>query len=134
MVKFKIQITENITAGLDHVENKVREKVLLSGAATMAKVIYDEAKLNASRNVKTGMLRDAIYRVYAKDKSSDNEVTYEISWNKTVAPHGHLIEFGTSRAPAYPFIRPAFDHMDQAIQSGQRRMQEVMKSSTKGSS
>jgi HK97 gp10 family phage protein len=127
MVGLNITMQENITAGLDRVENKVREKVLLSGAATMAKVIYDEAKLNASRNIKTGTLHDAIYRVYAKDKSSDSKVTYEISWNKTIAPHGHLIEFGTSRAPAYPFIRPAFDHIDQAIQTGQQRMQEVMK-------
>lgn len=129
MVEFNITLKEDITAGLDRIENKIREKVLLSGAATMAKVMYDEAKLDASRHAKTGTLHDAIYRVYAKDKSTDSKITYEISWNKTVAPHGHLIEFGTSRAPAYPFIRPAFDHIHQAIQTGQQRMQDVMKGS-----
>lgn len=127
MVEIKLTMKSDITQGLDRVKNKVREKVLLSGAASMAKVIYDEAKLNAKRNLKTGTLHNAIYRVYAKDKSTDNKVTYEISWNKTIAPHGHLIEFGTSRAPAYPFIRPAFDHINQAMQTGQQRMQDVMK-------
>jgi len=129
MVEFNLTMKEDFTAGLNRLESKVREKVLLSGAATMAKAVYDEAKLNASRHIKTGTLHNAIYRVYAKDKSTDSKITYEISWNKTVAPHGHLIEFGTSRAPAYPFIRPAFDHIHQAIQTGQQRMQDVMKGS-----
>ena len=117
---------EDITSSLQRLENAVHEKVLISGAASMAKVIYNEAKLNASRHIKTSTLHDAIYRVYAKDKSSDDKVTYEVSWNKSVAPHGHFIEFGTSRAPAYPFIRPAFDHMNEAIKTGQQRMKLVM--------
>jgi HK97 gp10 family phage protein len=49
---------------------------------------------------------------------------YRVSWNKKKAPHGHLIEFGTSRTPAYPFIRPAFDHIGRAIKAGQERMSE----------
>lgn len=127
MVELNLTMKSDITAGLERLENKMREKVLLSGAAAMAKVIYAEAQLNASRNVQSGALYNAIYRVYAKEKSTDNKVTYEISWNKAMAPHGHLIEFGTSRTPAYPFIRPAFDHINQAIQTGQQRMQDVMK-------
>lgn len=132
MVEFKLTLQDGMTAGLDHVQNTVREKVLLAGAATMAKRLYDEAKLNAARHVQTGTLHDAIYRVYAKGKSTASHVTYEISWNKSLAPHGHFIEFGTSRVPAYPFIRPAFDHIHQAMQSGQQRMQEVLKASKKG--
>ncbi len=131
MVKFNLSVKNDLTAALDQVESTVREKVLLSGAASMSKVIYDEARLNASRHVKTGTLQDAIYRVYAKEKSTDSKVTYEISWNKTTAPHGHFIEFGTSRAPAYPFIRPAFDHIHQAIHTGQERMQDVLKASVR---
>lgn len=131
MANVEIKMIGDLTGALTQFESNVREKVLFSGAAAMAKVIYDEAKINALKHIKSGTLYDAIYRVHSKDKSTDQKVTYEISWNKTMAPHGHLIEFGTSRAPAYPFIRPAFDHIEQAIQTGQQRMQDVLKTSTK---
>lgn len=131
MIEFNLTMKNDMAAGLDRLATKVREQVLLSGAATMAKVIYDEVQLNASRHVKSGALYNAIYRVYAKDKSTDNHITYEISWNKATAPHGHLIEFGSSKSPAYPFIRPAFDHMPEAIHTGQQRMKVVMKNTIK---
>jgi HK97 gp10 family phage protein len=48
--------------------------------------------------------------------------TYRISWNKRTAPHGHLLEYGTSRAPAKPFIRPAYDRIGEAIAAGKDAM------------
>jgi HK97 gp10 family phage protein len=117
----------DLEGALNKLETRVRESVLISGAAAAAKVFYDEARSNAERNKKTGKLHDAIYRVYAEDKSSDTTKVYQISWNRSKAPHGHLIEFGTSRAPAYPFIRPAFDRANDAIEAGKRRMAERMK-------
>lgn len=110
---------------LTRYEQKIQEKVIFSGAASMAKTIYDEVKLNASGSRgegfpgrKTGTLAESIYRVYSPERSGDSVKTYRISWNKKKAPHGHLIEFGTSRMAARPFIRPAFDHMGSAIRSG----------------
>lgn len=38
--------------------------------------------------------------------------------DRVIAPHAHLIEFGTSRAPAYPFLRPAVDEMKESILKG----------------
>jgi HK97 gp10 family phage protein len=96
--------------------------VLFSGVAAMAKVTYDEVRLNTEKNKKTGLLQSAIYRVYSPEKSTDDQKTYRVSWNKKKAPHGHLIEFGTSRAPAFPFVRPAFDHIQAAIDAGRARM------------
>ncbi|PRC93085.1 HK97-gp10 family putative phage morphogenesis protein [Solimicrobium silvestre] len=126
MANFDIEMSGDLFGVLTKFESKVREKVLFSGAAAMAKVIYDEAKINALKHTKSGTLYDAIYRVHSKDKSTEQKVTYEISWNKTRAPHGHLIEFGTVRAPAYPFIRPAFDRISDAIKAGQDRMREAL--------
>ena len=57
-----------------------------------------------------GNLRDSIYQVYSKDNSVEGvKATYHIAWNHQKAPYGFMVEFGTSRAPAHPFLRPAYD-------------------------
>ena len=57
-----------------------------------------------------GNLRDSIYQVYSKDKSIEGvKATYHIAWNHRKAPYGFMVEFGTPRAPASPFLRPAYD-------------------------
>lgn len=59
---------------------------------------------------KPGNLRDAIYQVYSKDNSKEGVMaTYHVAWNHRKAPYGFMVEFGTSNAPAHPFLRPAFD-------------------------
>ena len=126
MIGIGVKLTGNLTSGLDQFEKSIREKVTIAGAAAMAKVIYDEVRLNATRNKKTGKLHDAIYRVYSPEKSNGALQTYRVSWNRKKAPHGHLIEFGSSHAPAYPFVRPAFDHVSEAIDAGMVRMSEKM--------
>lgn len=54
-----------------------------------------------------GSLRDSIYQVYSKANSNEAKATYHVSWNRTKAPYAWMVEFGTSRAPAHPFMRPA---------------------------
>lgn len=122
MITVNSKLTGDMADGLDKFAKDIREKVLFSGVAAMAKVIYDEVVSNAEANKKTGLLQSAIYRVYSPEKSGDDSKLYRISWNKRKAPHGGLIEYGTSRSPAYPFVRPAFDHMDAAIASGKASM------------
>lgn len=117
-------LTGDITSGLDKLEAKIKGEVLLSGVAAMARVIYDEVKLNASRHVKTGTLANAVYRAYSPERSKDGVQIYHVSVNKKKAPHWHFLELGTSRQPAQPFIRPALDHMQQAIKAGQDRMKD----------
>lgn len=119
-------------ADLARFEKSVQEKVLFAGAAEMASVIAAEVRLNASPprlGRKTGNLQNAIYWAFSPEKSTDTQKTYRISWNKRKAPHGHLIEFGTSRAPAHPFVRPAFDRVGAAIGRGialmRKRMSEL---------
>lgn len=124
MIKIETKLTGNLVGDLNKYAQDVQDKVMFAGAAAMAKVIYDEAKVNAP--VAKGILRDAIYRVYSKDRSTDFVKTYHIGWNKKKAPHGGLIEFGTSRSPAYPFIRPAFDHIHDAIDAGKEAMSQKL--------
>lgn len=119
----------------------VREHVAIEGAAGMAKVIYDEARLRAPVSVRPhyfygtefrkrgiryliqpGTLRDSIYRVYAYNHSNPNYKLYKVSWNHTKAPHGAMVEFGTSRALAHPFMRPSIARIGDAMEAGNARM------------
>jgi HK97 gp10 family phage protein len=122
----------DLDKAMNSFEKDIRDKILFAGVARMALVIYDEAVINVSGirphpKVRTGNLRDAIFRAYSARSSTDDIKTYRISWNLKKAPHGHLIEFGTSHSPAYPFMRPAFAKMGEAVRAGQDRMAEKMK-------
>ena len=138
MIEIKTHITGEVFSGLDKLDYAARGEIVLSGVAAMARVIYEEAKRYASGTMKTGLpggppgrvtgnLARSIYRVYAKDQSIDGRQYYYVSWNKKTAPHGHLLEFGTSRAPAYPFLRPAFSRIKEAIAAGEFRIQERLR-------
>lgn len=119
------RFTGDLDRALEGYASNVRQKVLFSGVYAMARVIYAEVQLNASpprMGFQTGNLQRSVYHVFSPERSTDDRKTYRISWNKRIAPHGHLLEFGTSRAPAYPFVRPAFDHMSRAVQAGKDRM------------
>lgn len=60
-----------------------------------AQVLYDEVKRNVRKLKRhTGNLDAAIYQVFSQSKSNDQRATYDVSWNRKKAPHGHLVEFG----------------------------------------
>jgi HK97 gp10 family phage protein len=126
MTDVRMEFKSDIEAGFNRLLSAVDGKVLLAGTAAMARTFYYEVKLNAAKHIKSGALYEAIYRVFAKELSAPGRVVYRVSWNRQKAPHGHLIEFGTSRAPAYPFVRPAFDRAQDAVQAGKARMAEVI--------
>ena len=58
--------------------------------------------------VKTGRLRRSIVAKKFRTQRIGNPAAFvAIDRNpKTGAPHAHLVEYGTSRAPAEPFFRP----------------------------
>ena len=115
--------TTSIDAGLDQLAAGVLQQ-LRPAAQAGAQALYDEVKVNVGKLGRvTGNLQNSIYQVYSKNHSTDAKAVYQVSWNYKKAPHGHLIENGTSRAPAYPFLRPAYDSKNQdALQAVKARM------------
>ena len=131
MIDVELKLSGDVLPGLDKWAKKIEDQVVLSGVAAMALVIYDEVKLNTSGargspKRATGTLHDAVYRVYVPERSRSGQQVYKVSVNKRKAPHWYLIEYGTVRSPAYPYIRPAWGRIGQAIEAGKARMAERM--------
>jgi HK97 gp10 family phage protein len=123
----------------------IQDRVVMSGAAAMAKVMYEEAQTRCPVSAEAhyfygtnhkstgarylfmpGNLKKSIYRAYSPEKSTLTTKTYRISWNHSDAPYGYMVEFGTSRAAAHPFLRPAFSKVHEAIAAGKARMAQKM--------
>lgn len=117
--------TAGINAALDKFAEHVKTRVIRAGTQAAAQQFYEGARREVPE--KTGTLKSAIYQVYSKDNSGDGQATYHISWNRSKAPHGHLIEFGTSRAPAQSFLRPAYESVKySAGDAARQKMKELL--------
>jgi HK97 gp10 family phage protein len=130
-MKLTAELKGDLAGALDRMVSTKAESVIYSGAAAMARVVYEEVRENTSGSKAgmpgkvTGNLHESIYWVKDDGQSSPLRAVYNISWNKSKAPHGHLLEFGTSRMPAIPFLRPAASRLPEALKAGQARMQVV---------
>jgi hypothetical protein len=93
--KSRSRFQGDIKAALTKFEVLIRDKILISGAAAGAKVIYDEAKLRVP--VDTGRLRDSIYRFFDKNSSTPWNKIYLIGPNKRKAPYWYNVEYGHYR-------------------------------------
>lgn len=125
MLKVEFDMT-GLNAQLAGFEARVGA-ALHPAARAGAKVLYDAVKANAPRSEKAhftkgkkqayqpGNLQAAIYHAF-NDKISvpGKKVSFSVSWNKKKAFYGAFVEWGTSRMPAYPFLRPAYDSFEQA--------------------
>ena len=146
--------TSGWATGLDRLLGPARVSLARSMAVAGGEVLRDEAK--ARVNTRNGVLANAIYLAFREAYSTDKEVQYAVTWNKSKAPHGHLIEFGHWRiyavirkpdgsyvtdkrrklpspkwVPAYPFLRPAYEAASARahaamIQRGRQRLPELL--------
>lgn len=86
------------TASLDSLFDELQgalEDGARPAAQAAAQVLYDQVKKNVEAiGHITGKLDQAIYQAYSRKGSGDGRARYEVSWNFTKAPHGHLLEFG----------------------------------------
>lgn len=81
---------------------------------------------------KPGNLQRSIYQYYNRRQSSTGKAIYSISWNHREAPYGAMVEYGTSRAPAHPFLRPAYDAVAaSARQAALSRMHDGLRKAIK---
>lgn len=91
---------------------KVTGEPLRRAAAAGALVLYEEMVPRVP--VRTGTLKDSIYRYWLRRDGNAERQTYVVGPNKAKAPHWHLVEYGHMQlngawVPAQPYIRPAFD-------------------------
>ena len=117
--------------GLDNFAAGLKSNVARAGAQAMAQEVYVEAKLTApvlegghvfhgthgKYFFPAGTLRDSIYQVFSKDNSTEDRKTHHVAWNHQKAPYGFMVEFGTSRAPAHPFLYPAYERTKSRLVS-----------------
>lgn len=123
-LRARIDLTQ-FEVALDEKLRKIRAAARPAAQAG-AQVIYDQARLNVPVSKKghwfygssykttgkkyyfeAGSLKNSIYQVFSEKKSSATRKTYHVSWNYKEAPYAWMVEFGTSRAPAHPFLAPA---------------------------
>lgn len=108
---------------------------LFYGKATK-KLPRGEKKQAAYGPFLPGNLRDAIYQVFSADNSAEGKrAVYHVSWNRLRAPYAHMVEYGTSRTPAKPFLRPSYDaRKGDALAAANDKFVKLMKNVLKGSS
>lgn len=138
MISIKFD-TSSILAKLDQIDAAVAAAVRPAAQAG-AQELYAEAKLRCpvlergnghyfygTSFKKSGQkywfakgnLRNAIYQAYSKDNSGPKRASYHVAWNHQKAPYGFMVEYGTSRAAAHPFLRPAYDAVkNRALAAG----------------
>lgn len=132
-MKLTFEMDGDPVAALTRFVEAVEERVVRPAAHAGALVFYERARELAPEytgppksGIKPGQLRAAIYRVFSEDRSTDEFKIYEISWNHTKAPHGHWMEYGNSRHGPKPFIRPAFDFYEKALEVSRERARTLI--------
>ncbi len=112
------EILQNLSNVIDKTTGKAVKEVYLKAGLRLR----DQARSRVP--VKTGALKEAIFAA----RGDENKPNVLVGVNYKKAPHAHLIEYGTVRAPAHPYLRPAVsasaDEMRRIIESGLRRIIE----------
>lgn len=121
--KFEIKNPGALTDVLNRLENVASESVLRQAAVAGARVLHQEIQLRAPVAAEgyerkgtihyPGTLKKSIIIAYDKEKSLPGKLAlYLVTWSKD-AFYGYFVEFGTSTAPAHPFLRPGYDAKKQ---------------------
>lgn len=105
--------TQALLKALHQFPTNIQNNVLVGAIRAGAKPLVDAAKANVP--VDTANLKKSIgiNRKKTKDKS---QVWFTVSprkGGKNDGFYGHMVEFGTSKMAAQPFMRPAFESQDQ---------------------
>lgn len=105
-VTFEIKGAKELEATLKELGPKVAVRIGDKALRVGAGVIVKEAKRLAPR--RTGQLRKSIVAVKGRDARPEQR-TVVVGFKKPGRRYAHLVEFGTSKAAAKPFLRPALD-------------------------
>lgn len=120
-----IDFDNDVGAKLRQWAAQIQEEAIRPAAYAAAAVLYQEMKMRTATFKYTGTLHDAIYHWYDDKKSGPNHAVYAIGPNKVKAPHFHMVEFGTSKMAARPYVRPTYDSkISDAMEAARNRLSE----------
>lgn len=110
------EILGNVAAVMDGVTGRaVKETYLKAGL-----VLRDNARRLAPR--RTGTLRLSIFAA----RGDENKPNVLVGADHRIAYYAHMVEYGTVRQPARPFLRPAISasapEMKRIIETGLRQI------------
>lgn len=119
-VTMKIEGLAELDAKLRAMGPDIAKSALRGAVGSAARLIRDEAK--ATNSDDTGRTDRAIYAKLLAKESSENLATYIVGVRSGSrerrknrdAFYWRFIEFGTSKLPAKPFMRPAFEKLKVA--------------------
>lgn len=108
------ELQENIAELMSRATGKEVKKIWMQAALELRDAAIDYAPMAAGpithyekgqppRTIMPGALRAAIFAAYG-DPTKPNVL---VGVNYKIAPHAHWLEFGNSRIPAQPYMRPA---------------------------
>ena len=95
---------------IDRTTGKEAKEIMLKAGL----ILRDDARDRAP--VQTGALKRAIFAA----RGDENKPNVLVGVNYKIAPHAHLVEFGTVKTNARPYMRPA-------ISSASPKMAQTMK-------
>ena len=104
--------TKKLLEALKQFPQNIQKNVVTGAVRAGAKVLVDEARRNVP--IDTGNLKKSIGTIKRKTKDK-NIVKFSVSprrKGKNDGFYGHMIEFGTSKMSAQPFMRPTFENQD----------------------
>lgn len=113
-------------AGADVLYKEVLARVPVSDRAHSTK--------GKKQTYQPGNLRRAIYRAFMDKDSNRTHASYRISWNRSKAFYGLFVEneFGSSKRPATPFLRPSYDAKEsEALRAANKAFIESLGGSRK---
>lgn len=115
----KIEGVEEVRLAIDKLGEEIKDK-LQPALHKGAEIVAQKATSNIERNTepKTGRLSRSMVVKDMPYKDSMPLISIA-AVDRKIAPHAHLIEFGTTKMSARPFLRPA-------LQSSQKEVEELI--------
>ena len=112
-MSFKFEGVRLAISKFGKLENAVSGRATEEASLKKAKVIAEDARSRAPRGPTGNLKRSLIARLL--EKRGDNPRVAVAAVDRKIAPHGHLIEWGTSKMAARPYFRPAVDAHKEGI-------------------
>jgi len=129
-----LQLTgfKELAAALRELPDRVAKNALRTAVSAGASVIRKEVRSRSP--VDTGLLKKHMYQKQIRELSSAESQTFFVGVRKVKSKDGvkqpspfywRFLEFGTSKLPAKPFLRPAFEmQKDNAIKAIGKKLDE----------